>query len=48
MHPTVPSQSLETQMELETRAISDAARSADAREGIRAFLEKREPDFRGE
>ncbi len=43
-----PSQSLETQMELETRAISDAARSADALEGVRAFLDKRKPDFRGE
>ena len=45
---TGPAQSLETQMELETRAIADAARSADAREGVRAFLEKRKADFDGE
>lgn len=38
---------LETQMELETRAIADAARTDDAREGIRAFSEKRDPVFRG-
>lgn len=38
---------LETQMELETRAIADAARTADAREGIAAFIEKREARFEG-
>jgi 2-(1,2-epoxy-1,2-dihydrophenyl)acetyl-CoA isomerase len=42
------SQSLETQMELETRAIADAARSADALEGVTAFGEKRKPEFHGE
>lgn len=41
-------ETLETQMELEARAIADMARSPDAREGIGAFLEKREPKFRGE
>lgn len=41
------SQSLETQMELESRAIADAARSDDGREGIQAFLEKRAPSFKG-
>ncbi len=41
-------ETLETQMELEARAISDMARTADSREGIAAFLEKREPKFRAE
>jgi 2-(1,2-epoxy-1,2-dihydrophenyl)acetyl-CoA isomerase len=38
---------LETQMELETRAIADVARTGDAREGIAAFAAKRQPSFRG-
>ncbi len=37
--------SLETQMEAEARAIADAARSAEGREGVAAFLAKRKPDF---
>lgn len=40
-------ETLETQMELETRAIADIARTADAPEGIRAFLEKRAVSFKG-
>ncbi len=40
-------ETLETQMELETRAIADAARTADAQEGIAAFIEKRDPSFKG-
>lgn len=38
---------LESQMERETRVISDTARTADAREGIGAFLEKRKAGFLG-
>jgi 2-(1,2-epoxy-1,2-dihydrophenyl)acetyl-CoA isomerase len=38
---------LETQMELETRAIADIGRTNDAREGIAAFLEKRPAKFVG-
>lgn len=38
--------SLETQMELEGRAISDRAGSANGKEGVLAFLEKRKPKFK--
>lgn len=37
----------EAQMELESRAISEAAGSSDGEEGITAFLEKRAPQFEG-
>ena len=40
--------SLESQMERESRAIADAGRTADVREGIQAFFAKRAADFRGE
>ncbi len=46
LHETLSS-SLETQMELEARTIADMARSADGKEGIEAFLNKRKPEFRG-
>jgi len=41
------SSALEEQLERESRAIADASRAEDGREGIRAFLEKRAPRFRG-
>jgi 2-(1,2-epoxy-1,2-dihydrophenyl)acetyl-CoA isomerase len=40
-------QSLETQMELESRAIAEAGGSADGKEGIAAFVEKRKARFGG-
>ena len=39
---------LETQMELESRAISDSSRTRDGQEGMNAFVEKRKPTFTGE
>lgn len=36
---------LETQMALETQLIESCVASPDGREGIRAFVEKRKPDF---
>lgn len=38
-------ESLESQLEAESRTLADTARLADAREGIAAFIEKREPSF---
>lgn len=38
--------SLESQMEWETRAIAEASRRPEAKEGIQAFFEKRDPVFR--
>lgn len=39
--------SIETQMERELEAFARCARTADLREGIAAFVEKRKPEFRG-
>ena len=41
------SETLETQMELETQTIAARAHTADGREGITAFLEKRAAKFTG-
>lgn len=40
-------QGLETQMELETRAIAASSLTIDGREGVAAFLEKRIPTYQG-
>lgn len=40
-------QSLETQMELESRAIAEAGGTDDGKEGIKAFVEKRKANFNG-
>ena len=41
-------ESLETQMENETQLIAMSSKTADFREGVKAFAEKRRPVFRGE
>ena len=41
------SEDLESQMEFESQAIANAARTEDAAEGIAAFFEKRQASFRG-
>jgi enoyl-CoA hydratase/carnithine racemase len=39
--------SIETQMEEELFAFSRCARTADLKEGVTAFVEKRKPVFKG-
>lgn len=46
LHPTWTA-SLESQMEQETLAITNAAQCSEAAEGLTAYFEKREPNFRG-
>ncbi len=40
--------SLDEQLELEARCMQEAGRTADYEEGVRAFLEKRAPQYRGQ
>jgi 2-(1,2-epoxy-1,2-dihydrophenyl)acetyl-CoA isomerase len=44
---SVEDQSLETQLELEAQALARSAGTADAREGLTAFAERRKPSFVG-
>ena len=44
---SVEDQPLETQLELEAQALARIAATADAREGLTAFAQKRKPVFRG-
>lgn len=44
---TVEDQPLETQLELEAQALARSAGTADAREGLTAFAERRTPVFKG-
>jgi enoyl-CoA hydratase/carnithine racemase len=39
--------SLESQMELETRTLAEMAAGADSREGVAAFVQKRKAIFTG-
>jgi 2-(1,2-epoxy-1,2-dihydrophenyl)acetyl-CoA isomerase len=40
--------SLDEQLEVEAQCMQEAGRTADYEEGVRAFLEKRKPVYRGE
>lgn len=39
--------SLDEQLEVEAQSMQEAGRTADYEEGVRAFLEKRKPEYRG-
>ncbi len=41
------SNSIEEQLEVEAQCMQEAGRTADYAEGVRAFLEKRKPEYRG-
>lgn len=43
-----PNDTLESQMERETRVIAEMSISKDGREGVSAFVAKRKPNFTGE
>jgi 2-(1,2-epoxy-1,2-dihydrophenyl)acetyl-CoA isomerase len=44
---SVADQPMETQLELEAQALARIATTADARNGLTAFAQKRKPEFQG-
>ena len=48
MLQTTFSETLESQMEIESRNIADLTRTADLHEGLAAFIAKRRPEYKGE
>jgi 2-(1,2-epoxy-1,2-dihydrophenyl)acetyl-CoA isomerase len=46
LHTSLSNQ-FQTQLDIESKAISIAAKTNDFEEGVKAFVEKRKPDFRG-
>ena len=42
-----PNRSLESQLEDEAQTLATISRTADAQEGVKAFMEKRKPNFAG-